>query len=147
MPEESASHHIGLSLAASLTPALYYPSSAANSDGTILSISCLKPVVAINSFGPKGTCSFPGRITWGRGLNTHMVRSTLLWHPALAAPKREIGGVAGIWAWNMVFRIFQYREIIKPIWSTVVPDTSRCVDSESAIDFSLALHLMPEYRP
>ena len=41
----------------------------------------------------------------------YMVRSTLLWHRLLAAPKGEIGGVTGICGRDMVFSHFHVEKI------------------------------------
>ena len=52
-----------------------------------------------------------------------MVRSTLLWHRALAAPKGEIGGVTVIYGRDMVFRIFhveKINEIKKLTWFPIL---------------------------
>ena len=42
-----------------------------------------------------------------------VVRSTLLWHRLLAAPKGEIGGVTVIYGRDMVFRIFTLKKSTK----------------------------------
>ena len=71
-----------------------------------------------------------------------VVRSTLLWHQPLAAPSGEIGGVTGMCSREPFERIFQHQKIIKSIWSTMVPYTSECVDSESAIDSLISVCLI-----
>ena len=79
-----------------------------------------------------------------------MVRSTLLRHgakhsPLASAPSRPEGGNRGghrdLWQGHG-FSHFSCRKNQEPGFSHMVPDTSRCVDSESAIDFSLFFHVM-----